>query len=228
MVECKKCGVELEKNMRYCPLCGQAVDQEPVKEPEPVKTREPMTQPERVRVWEIISITLLSAIVAALAINYIHIGRISWSEYPVAVSLVIFSYVSLIAFWRQRPYFQLAGGLVLSAVLLVVFDFLTGSFSWSLQIALPLLIGYNLIGAIFLGVVLISKYKGINLIAWGFIAVAAICMVTEAVQIRYIAGSIQLHWSLIVAACILPVILVLLFLHYRFKRGMSLQKTFHV
>src|SRR5688572_12024894 len=115
---CKNCGVELESDMKYCPLCrvhvsnmgsGKITDTEG----QPEFNRS-MTQPQKKFTWEIISIILLSGLVANFIIDFIINRRITWSEYPVAISLVIFSYVSLFAFWDQKTIIQIAGSFILS------------------------------------------------------------------------------------------------------------------
>lgn len=228
---CKNCGVELESDMQYCPLCGVRVSHmESGKitdtEGQPEFNRS-MTQPQKKFTWEIISIILLSGLVANFIVDFIINKRITWSEYPVAVSLVIFSYVSLFAFWHQKTIIQIAGGFILSSVFLFILDVLKGGIGWPVILGIPLLFAGNLIIALFIMVLRLSKYKGINLIAYAFLGASLLCMCIEGILSVFKMGVIYFRWSIIVAGCNIPVILVLLFVHLRLKKGRSLQKTFH-
>jgi hypothetical protein len=234
MIICKNCEVELEEDMRYCPLCGQAVNsadksQEAAFDPQQsLSYRRKMTAPEKKFTWEIISLILLSAVVATFIINFIIDRKITWSEYPAAVSLIIFSYLSLFAFWQQRVLIQIAVGFVLSSICMIVLDMLTGSINWALTLGIPLLLAVNLIMAVVIGIINVSKYKGINLLAWAFLGAAFLSICVEGILSYYQAKTIQLTWSVIVGGCIIPVVLVLLFIHFRLKKGRSLKKTFHI
>src|SRR5689334_18619699 len=115
MTVCKNCGVELEEAMQHCPLCGEPVTgRDNVYAPTPgaqqaFRYSGPMSQPQKKFTWEIVSIILLSGIIATFIIDFIINRRVTWSEYPVAISLVIFSYISLFAFWHQKSIVQMAG-----------------------------------------------------------------------------------------------------------------------
>lgn len=121
MIVCRKCRVELEDDMLYCPLCGTAVTSNgspqlsDLAQQQLFPYRQQMNQPQKKFVWEIVSIILFSGIIATLLIDFITSEAITWSEYPVAVSLVIFSYVSLFAFWCPRAMIQMGAGFTLSS-----------------------------------------------------------------------------------------------------------------
>jgi len=234
---CKKCGVELEDNVLNCPLCGTPVagdgDNANKKNPninEPYGFQElqkPMNEPQKKFTWEIVSIILLSATIGAVSINLIIENQISWSEYPVAINLVIFSYVSLFAFWKVKTAIRLIGCFFLSSLFLVVLDVLTSGIDWSLTIGIPLLFTGNLVAALLIIVIQISKYKGINLIAYGFVAAAIQSVFIDGILSFFKTKSFHLGWSLIVIACVVPVVLVLLFIHFRLKKGRRLESIFH-
>jgi hypothetical protein len=235
---CKNCGVELEDNMLICPLCGEPVDNNNYAGKVPVSSsakgkqfqyhHTEMTRPQKKFTWEIVSITLLSAVIATFIIDFIISHRISWSEYPVAVCLTIFCYVSLFAFWDQRMIIKMSGGFILSSLSLIILDALTGSINWSARLGIPLLFVSNLIAAALIGIIRISKYKGINLVAYVFLGAALLCICIEGILSFFETGFLRFDWSVIVAACIIPVVIVLLFVHFRLKKGRNLEKTFHV
>jgi hypothetical protein len=179
MIICKNCGVELEEDMQNCPLCGQPVNMAKNKSRElpdnpeyapPYSQR--ITTPHKKFTWEITSLILLSAIIATFIINFIINKKITWSEYPAAISLVLFSYVTVFAFWQRRTFIQLLAGFIISSVFIVIVDALTGGIDWSLNPGIPILLVANLVIAGLIRIIQSSKHKGINLLAWAFVGAA--------------------------------------------------------
>lgn len=234
MVICKNCGVELEEDMLNCPLCGEPVNgagtaQQPATDTRQVLTYgQKMSGPQKKFTWEIVSLILLSAIAATFIVDFIINRDITWSEYPVSVSLIIFSYISLFAFWQQRTIIQMAGGFILSSLFLVLLDVLTGGIYWSVKLGIPLLFTTNTIATVLITVIRTSKYKGINLVAYTLLGGAVLCICIEGVLSFFLTGLFHIEWSVIVAACTVPVVLVLVFVHFRMKKGRYLSKTFHI
>lgn len=234
MVICKKCGVELEADMQHCPLCGEPVaGNGNMQVPLPYKQQvfqqhRKMSLPQKKFTWEIVSIILLSGMIATFIIDFIINKKITWSEYPIAISLTIFSYISLFSFWNQKTILQITGSLILSSFFLFLLDAMTGATNWSVELGIPLLLAGNLVAALLIAVIRMSKYKGINLIAYAFLGAAILCIGIEFILSNFKTGSLQVGWSIIVAGCVIPVVVVLLFVHFRLKKGRSLEKTFHI
>ena len=235
---CSNCGVELEASMASCPLCGQPVNDNnksanvaiPSSGGKPPFSfgQEKMSKPQKKFTWQIISIILLSGSVASFAVDFIINHDITWSEYTMAIGLAIFSYVSLFAFWEQRTIVEIIGGFIVSSFFLLLLDALTSGIDWSIRLAIPLLLAANLVVILLIIVIRRSKIKGINLLAYAFMAAALLCVFIEGILNYFETGAIDLRWSVIVAACVIPVVVVLFFVYYRLKKGRSLQKTFHV
>jgi hypothetical protein len=231
---CKNCGVELEDDMQVCPLCEQPVGgsttpgKAPVSYGDQTFEYQKMSKPQKKFTWEIVSLILLSTAVAAFVIDFIMNRRITWSELPISICMGVFCYVSLFAFWDQTTIIEMAGGFVLSSLCLVIVDALTGGISWSVRLAIPLLLTGNLVTAALITIVRLSRYKGVNLVAYAFLGAAILCVFIDGILSYYKTGLFQIQWSVIVVACIIPVVIVLLFQHFRLKKGRSLKKTFHL
>lgn len=233
MITCNNCKVELDEDMLACPLCGESVtgkgsSQQPAaNQHHTFPYSQKMSRPQKKFTWEIVSLILLSGIITTLIIDYIITKQITWSEYPVAISLTIFVYVSLFAFWHKRTIIQMTGGFIISSFFLVMLDALTANINWSLKLGIPILFADNLLVTALIVIFRLSKYKGINLLAYAFLGAAMLCICIEGILSYYKTKSIQLDWSIIVAGCVIPIVLVLLFTHFRLKKGRSLEKTFH-
>lgn len=233
MIICKNCGVELETHMQYCPLCELPVEEHnfiklsTAQNKNIVNKNRSMTQPQRKATWEIVSIIILLVIMVTSLLNFILNKEISWAEYPMAACLVIFSYVSVFAFLHKRTEIQIFYVFILASFLIFLLDIITQNLSWSIYLGIPLLFSLN---AVLAGTIIVcrkTRHKGINLIAYAFIAVAIFCLGAEVVIDQYINASIKLVWSLIVAGSILPIVTVFLFMHIRLKKGKDLYRVFH-
>ncbi len=230
---CNKCGVELDESMTECPLCEKSFHEYCENKTTGnwqsiFQYKRKMNSSQRRFAWEIASIILFTGIISTFIIDFISNKSITWSEYPIAIILVVFSYVSLFAFWRPRASYQITGSFLLSSVLLLVFDFFNGGIRWSVPLVIPILFSFNILLLALIIIYRKSKYKGINLIAYWFMAIAFQCVCIEGIVSYSILSKITLNWSIIVYASIIPIAAVLLFFHFRYKRGRNLKKVFHV
>lgn len=237
MVFCKKCGVTFENEMERCPLCF-----EPAKAEGEINqsitgvsdnhyllsTSKGMTGPQKMIVWEIVSITIFSIVIITFLIDLIINRDITWAQYPVSVCLIVFSYISFFAFLRKSTTTKMILSIVTSSICLLTVDYIAAGISWSVKLAIPLLFSGNIIVGLLLFVIKKSTHKGINLIAFSFIAIASYCLFIEAVLALYKTGIIHLYWSIIVISCVLPVASVLLFIHFRLTRTQNLERIFHL
>lgn len=227
---CKNCGVELEPDIDFCPLCMEPVSEnissyktvsKPVLEPADKRLH-------RKAIWELVSIIFLLIIFVTSFLNYFLNKEISWSEYPVALCLISFSYVSGFVFLNKRRKIHIIIAFLASSVLILLLDQLTDGLQWALRLGIPLLFSVNLVLGSLLLIINSLKQKGINLIAYSILAASLLCILVEVITDLYINGSSHLVWSFIVLACVFPVAAVLLFVHFRMKKGNDLQKIFHI
>jgi len=234
---CNKCGVELDSDMKFCPLCGnhnkelseEKLPDSDSQEQQPLlNTGKVMNQTQKKIVWEIISVVSFSFLLVTISIDYILNRNITWSEYPVAISFIVFSYVSLFAFMNQKTIVKIAGGFVLSSFFIYLVDMLTAGVQWVVSLGIPLLLSANVFAMLFMIVSHLVKKKGLNLIAYSFILLALYSVCIDGIISLHKTGNILLHWSVIVLACVLPVSFVLLFMHYRFGKNRDLERIFHI
>ncbi|HEX5171876.1 MAG TPA: DUF6320 domain-containing protein [Cyclobacteriaceae bacterium] len=233
---CKVCEVELEDDMELCPLCGTPIgsDASPgLATPRTssnsgvtgvLKPRE-KTLLQRI-VWQVTSVVLLSAIIATLVIDLIVHRLITWSVFPVSISLVIFVYISVLAFWHAKKLYQILAGLLFSSALLLILNLVLPQSDWLLRLGLPILGVINAITIALIAAINVSRHRGLNVIAYTCVAVGTLCISIELILSLY-TGNATLRWSVIVSACLLPVIVALLFMHHRIKRNPDLDKLFH-
>lgn len=235
MATCKKCFVEFDDEMKHCPLCGTPTGENVSggsSRDYPKMAKTVRLEPEerhlvRRILWQIIAILLFSGIIATLVIDLSINRKITWSIYPVSICMIVFSYASLLAFWQTKMIYQLLAAWVLSTALLLLINNFSLTAQWTIYIGIPILIATNVISIILIGVFTSAKQKGLNLLAYTFVAIAALCITIEGIISQYFAGEIVLRWSIIVAACLLPVTAALIFMFHRTRNNSTLQKIFH-
>lgn len=227
---CKKCGVELDETMKDCPLCesipsndrsgGSGLSQ--TSNPSEVRQKQVM---QRV-LWQITAVLLISGIVATLVINLAIKGQITWSIYPITICLMILAYASLMALWRTRFIIHLAGGWLISSLLLIVAHFVFSA-EWPLLIALPILSVVNTLAVLFYFALKKLRTVGLNVVALLFILAALLSLAIETILSLHSHDTVRLSWSVIVAACMLPVTAAILFMYFRTRNNPELKKVFH-
>ena len=241
MRTCKNCGVELEQNMNFCPLCGTPVTDENTntavhikegrqrpKEKSPTEYQQLSSKQKRKLFWEISGMILISGMAITFIIDWLEGYEISWSKYTIVASALLFINTTLICLWPKRILWLILGSWVSISVFLVLLDTLSGNTGWGIRLAIPLLLATYLI---IIGLIIIirkAKQKQLNLIAWSFIATALLTICTNGIISWYTYHTLKLHWSLLVMVSVLPVSAILFFIHYRLKKGIDLKRFFHI
>ena len=111
---------------------------------------------------------------------------------------------------------------------LCLFDLYSPPVSWFVGIGLPITIAFSVLLACLLLLAKKSRHPGFNLLAYLLIALALLSLVIEIFTDLHIHGKVDMEWSAIAAASVFPFSSILLFLHFRFKRGRNLGSFFHI
>ena len=238
---CSHCGVILDNTMQNCPLCeggssgyigitikpdtSSLVDGE--LETMPVE-RELSRNQKRKMFWELSTLILFLGIVVTLIVDFVTSSTISWSKFTIIVGLVLFIIISLLSFVRHRPV-VLGCGIYLSlSLFLLTLDKLISNTGWGIELGIPLLSLIYVFILAFSFLAGILKEKGLNLIGYFFLLSGLIIPTIEIVLDNFFSGNINLVWSIYVIASLLPMGVVLLFVHYRMRKGRELKRLFHI
>ena len=241
MKKCSNCGVALEKNMNFCPLCGEPVMQESEETPEYIQVRKRkqeeafLTDFQRLKprekrklIWEIAGIILVSGIIITFIIDFAGSYDLSWSKYPMIICAILFANISFILRWYHKLVLSLSGSFVSTSALLVILDLMNGVTGWGINLGIPLLaVAYIIVFLLIINIKAARK-RGLNIIAFSLMAAGLLTICTEGIISIYTVGSLQLEWSLITMASVLPIAVLLLFIHYRLKKGTDLKRFFHI
>ena len=229
---CVNCGVELEDGLEICPLCGKHPDNESSTENQSLNYPSDIIQVQKKEnrryLWELGGIIAFSGIAVCTIVDLLIGKGLKWSLLSDVSILASWVTVTLFVYSSKRP-LLLVSGLMMTILAAVFFiDLILPGKSWFLPVGLQITVAAFITAGIILILCRTAHFKGLNVIAAALIVLSGFCVITEMVLDRYIKGSIDLRWSLVVAVSILPVALVFFFYHYRLKRGNRLDSFFHV
>jgi hypothetical protein len=234
MSYCTNCGVELDDDMVLCPLCGFTIGKERVAKTNEQSEYYPSDiillhkKETRRHIWELSGIITFSGIVVCAIVDLVIHKSLSWSLYADTSILATWICLTLILL-AFRKYFLIFPGLLLTLLtMLFLFNLFSPPVNWFYGIGLPITM------ALFIAVIIIillwkvAHFRGFNILAIAFLVLSGFCIVSEVFIDRYVSGRVDIRWSAIVAVSIFPIALVLLFVHYRMKKGKRLDSYFHV
>ena len=240
MSYCNYCGVELDKTMTSCPLCGLTVGEKRVITHE-WKSRQPffkdkisseienMTAVQKRKLfWEISAIILVSGILVTLVINWIESKNITWSRYTLVSSFSILASISFFTLLRNRPFMLVLGSFISNAALLLLLDLISSNIGWGTKLGIPILFSFYALILIVLWLIRISHRRGFNILALIFIAMGLFLICIEVFVSLYFNHKITLGWSIIAASSMIPISTLLFLVHFRLKSGIELRRFFNI
>jgi phosphatidylserine synthase len=232
MTLCINCGVELDDGLKICPLCGKdpenKIDQEQISGNYPSGIIQLQKKETRKYLWELSGIIAFSGIAVCTILDLLTGKGLNWSP---------FSDVSLFAAWVIMTLYLFAYKRTLIIVTLQMLTILAALFfidliatgrEWFFPVGLPVTVAAFVGAGILILLYNAARFKGLNIIASGFVLLSGFCFTAEIIFDKYRNGFLDLQWSLIVAVSVLPVALLLFFVHYRLKKGNRLDSFFHI
>lgn len=239
MPYCSRCGVEVDAHVPVCPLCGTPImrfEDLPPSEPTypALSHKDPgkvYATPEESKVrayWFLISLLILPSFILLSVDAFISAGRLSWSLLAVsclgaAALLITVGFLLFPVFWRMALAFSVVGALFLAAI-----DFLDGPLSWFPTFGLPLLAWLSLLIIGCVQAIVHARTRGYNVFAIILAGVSVFCLGLDGLISLAAEGRWELSWSIIVGLCLLPISFYFFFIHYGLRRGLDLQRTFHI
>lgn len=218
MSYCVNCGVELEKTIKKCPLCGTEVNN-PRK---PVDTKSATPYPQNRGVVEpvdrketalILSIILAAPSIGCAIMNFLILQKGFWSLYVIGACTVLWTFIvpSLLLKKFKLPnlvYIVFDTLAVIAYTYIFVLQF--GNNGWFQHVAIPTII---LIAVIFLILLNIYDYYKPPILIVTISLIAAIgifCIGLEIILNLYLNQRIYIMWSAIVGICCLMIIIPLI------------------
>jgi hypothetical protein len=241
MIQCPNCRVEVEENANFCSLCGEplfsaAAENNAFTKSGRLRREEKILTDyqklsgfqKRKIFWKISAFILISGIIVTMLIDFITHQNITWSKYPVTVSLILMINFTLNTFLHRKIFLVMALSFLSMMIFFILLDMYVINSGWKIHLGIPLImIAYV---AIYFLIYFIrnAKQKGLNIIAYSLLALGLLSLTAEGLISVYSTGDLHFGWSLIVLATILFIAGLLLYIHYRLKKATDLKRFFHI
>ena len=178
--------------------------------------------------WEISGIILMSGIIITLIINFIINKGITWAKYNFTASLALFANISVFTIWRNRPFLLISGSLITTSAFLFLLDIFSSNLGWGTKLGIPILVSFYILLGVVIWLIGISHQWGFNILAIIFIAISIFLICIEVFISLYFRNKIHLTWSIIAGVSMIIISALMLFVHYKLKRGIELKRFFHI
>ncbi len=227
MKKCDRCGILLDEGLVSCPLCDTG-EKEEVSPSRPRQVLKVSRREAARYLWELSGIVCVTGIVIILLLNLLFTGGVNWSLYPVTSIAWIWLTLTIIMFMNRWPIAMLALLLANTLGMLVLFNLFSSTINWFVPVAMPVTTSLFILAGVVVWLSSIARYRGFNVLGLALVAVNILCIAIEVFADLHINGVVSIRWSAVVTAAIIPVASVLIFLHYRLRRGRRLDSFFHV
>lgn len=239
MPYCSRCGVEVDEDTDYCPLCQapiQKLDDSgdprlpayPRDDTERPEDRRERSRMRRMLALQIVTTVLATPLVVVLVTDVLFARHLSWSSYVIASILAVWCYTATPLLWPRRPAVIILASTVVTALYLAALDLLTGELQWFVPLGLPIMAAVFLVALLIWLLARRARELGANLAGFILMGLAVMAIVTEVLIEAYRPGGIFLDWSLIVAVSTSPVAVFLFSYHYVLRRRLNLGRRFHL
>jgi hypothetical protein len=234
MSYCTNCGVELDEDLSSCPLCGFTIGNANITETRDQSEYYPSDiillhkRETRRHIWELSGIISFSGIAVCTIVDLVIHKSLSWSLFADTSIIASWICITLILLAFKKYFIIIPGLLITILTMLFLFDLFSPPVNWFYGIGLPVTLALFVAVSIIILLWKVAHFRGFNILAIAFLVLSGFCIVSEVFIDKYLSNVVDIRWSAIVAVSILPIALVLLFVHYRMKKGKRLDSYFHV
>ncbi len=250
MPYCYNCGVKLDDDATICPLCGAKIPVVNKKETESFSNNKDYnfekeenkkdnsslypiydsstSKQKLTSIIEIISVSFIICILSLVLINFILEGKITWSKIPSVT--IFFSWLiiaSSIVFQRKILY-SIFFIFISIFGYLISLDSLNKDLGWSINFGLPILISVVIISILLYFLILKTRQKGLNLVAYFLLAGNLLCFSIDIIIGYNLLKIFIISWSKYVSFAVIPLSFFLLYLHHRFAKKLPAKRTFRI
>jgi len=230
---CKKCGVEIEEGLKFCPLCKTLFEEnfEPF-ETENIKSE--TIVPKLIRqtkswIWELITFLSFAAFIVIFAVDFAYGTNITWSRFPLASIIFIWLTFTLLIRLKKRTYLLILIETLILLVLLWVLDLFITTKPWFFKLAFPIVLSLSFLLILTILFVRKNKLSVFGILATCITSNGFFLLFLDAILHNFKKGKPFISWSIVAFACIIPLIVFLLYFQKRLKKkGIDLQRYFHI
>ena len=205
MAYCVNCGVELEKSIQYCPLCGvEALNPaEPYDEglPKPYSRHVAAAQQRAQRrvLAGVVTVMLVLAGVVCLMADLVYNDTPTWSIFVLASLMLVWVAALCPLIYKLHPVTMVLLDVCALLLFLYLVNLADTTREWYFEIAIPLVLLYGI-----LGLIDVAAFRGRLLQGWEkygltIMSVGTAMLGLEAVLDQFNDLVVQLGWSWFVA-----------------------------
>lgn len=230
---CRHCGVEVEDDAHWCPLCCEPLQpgtEGGKAEPAP-PSRGPQEASRRIRRWVLEVLTLLgvTGAIVVFAADFATGMSLSWAHYPLAAIAYLLLSSALLILCSRRAWLYLPLQIVATCLFLFILDRFTPGPTWFLPLALPVTLLIGTILALTLTIVRRLALSPFATIAAALLASGLFVVGLELLLNSYFDRRWFVSWSAVAFVCMLPLVSLLLYLRkWLRQRQAEIRKLLHV
>lgn len=238
MPYCSRCGVEVDDDVKKCPLCSaeiQIFDNDPPRKgrypekPAPHASAPRRNRKERRKMAAmIVTFGLLIPACIAITADFVLNGQITWGTYTISSLIYIWVIVLLPLLYYKTPVLTLMAYYLSTLLYLYSIETFTGGGSWFRGLALPIITVTTVLIAANFYAAGRSRIRGINIFSYAVLSVGLECMGIEMIISRHLTGNLKIGWSVIVLSAAVPASILLWYIHHKVKRPLKADKFFHI
>ena len=230
---CNQCGVQLDDQVLTCPLCGaglgsitREIESKPL--PQPSAANSDLAHARRVT-WEVVSLSLATAAAVVFAADFAFNRATTWSAIPLAsIGFLWLTGSTLILAGRRVQMILLLETLSLLLFLALVDRAIPGK-SWFLLLAAPTTVLLGGLVSLILLVTRAARLSALSVVALSLLGTGLLLLGVETMLNYFLTQQLLVSWSMLTFACILPPVLMLLYLKHRLRKsGPEIRKLFHL
>jgi len=238
MPYCSKCGVEVGSGHENCPLCHFPIPDITVEHKREEEDRFPtaknvytqLATDFKKKSFYAMTLLFLGNAIGLMYTNFMIEGKLSWSLYSGITFFALWVYLFFIFRYVKSISRSIIGASINTLVLLAVLDWINGDFEWFIPLGLP---------AVFMALIFIlinyymwmkSKNRGLHTVAFSLFLIIGYCIGLEFFISLYMGESAVLIWSVNVMMNIMPLALMMLYIHYQIPLWIKeeIKKRFHI
>ncbi|MDD2971420.1 MAG: DUF6320 domain-containing protein [Lachnospiraceae bacterium] len=235
MSYCVNCGVELNDDLTFCPLCNTPVinpsviplpdEEKPSAFP---KEKGQVDVVKRKDLAILLSIVLSSTAVTCALLNFFVFNHVLWSIPIIGICVVVWVLmIPAVIYTKFTLYWSFfLDGIAVSCYLYAL-TFLTDSTDWFLYLGMPIVILLTLLIEIFLFLIVHLPVSFVTTALYLFAEIPVFCVCLELLIRNFIEKALGISWSAIVLTICSIIIIALITLLSRVRLRNAVRRRLH-
>ena len=204
MSYCVNCGVELDKNLKACPLCQTIVinpNERIVRENESFpKHKGEVERAKRRDVGVLITIFLLATALTCGLLNLLVFDTVAWSPTVMGVCGFIWATLFPLMFYDQLPvYIYILFDGFMAGVSILTINIMTVSDAWAWELGIPIVALVTVVSELLAFAIKVLPRSFLTIMLYIFTAIATFCIGLELEIDHFLGNRMYPSWSAVVA-----------------------------